>query len=115
MNKLILEERLINFAVMIIEITNEMENSKAANHLSRQLVRSGTSPALNYGEAQSGESRKDFIHKLKVALKELRETFVCLKMIQKAKLYNSQSTMAKAQDECNQLISILVKSIATAQ
>lgn len=115
MNKLILEERLINFAVIIIEITDHMVNSKAANHLSRQLVRSGTSPALNYGEAQSGESRKDFIHKLKVALKELRETFVCLKIIRKAKLYDSESTLTIAQDECNELISIFVKSIATAQ
>ena len=58
---------------MIIEIVNELQNTKAGNHLGGQLVRSGTSPALNYGEAQSGESRKDFIHKIKVVLKELRE------------------------------------------
>ncbi|MBU2447282.1 MAG: four helix bundle protein [Bacteroidetes bacterium] len=61
MDKHELEERLINFAVLIIEIVNDLPNTKAANHLSSQLVRSGTSPALNYGEAQSGESRKDFI------------------------------------------------------
>ena len=73
MNKFELEERLINFAVLIIEIVNELQNTKAGNHLGGQLVRSGTSPALNYGEAQSGESRKDFIHKIKVVLKELRE------------------------------------------
>ena len=81
MNKYDLEERLIEFSVLIIEIVNQMPNSKAGNHLSGQLVRSGTSVSLNYGEAQSAESRKDFIHKIKVILKELRETFVCLKII----------------------------------
>jgi len=73
MNKFDLEERLIDFSVLIIEIVNDMPNSKVENHLSGQLVRSGTSVSLNYGEAQSGESRKDFIHKMKVVLKELRE------------------------------------------
>ena len=62
MNKFDLEERLIDFSVLIIEIINEMPNTKAGNHLSGQLVRSGTSVSLNYGEAQSGESRKDFIY-----------------------------------------------------
>jgi four helix bundle protein len=78
MKKSDLEERLINFAVLVIEIANKMPNTRAGNHLSGQLIRSGTSPALNYGEAQSGESRKDFIHKIKVVLKELRESFICL-------------------------------------
>lgn len=64
MDKHKLEEQLIDFAVLVIEIVNEMPNTKAGNHLSGQLVRSGTSPALNYGEAQSAESRKDFIHKI---------------------------------------------------
>jgi len=73
MDKSNLEERLINFAVLIIKITNELANTKAGNHLGGQLIRSGTSPALNYGEAQSAESRKDFVHKIKVVLKELRE------------------------------------------
>ena len=60
MNKYDLEERLIEFSVLIIEIVNEMPNSKAGNHLSGQLVRSGTSVSLNYGEAQSAESKKRF-------------------------------------------------------
>lgn len=88
MNKFDLEERLIAFSVLIIEILKGIENSKAGNHLSGQLVRSGTSGALNYGEAQSGESRRDFIHKIKVILKELRETLICLKIIERAKLSN---------------------------
>ena len=78
MNKFDLEDRLVEFSVLIIDIVNEIPRSKAGNHLSGQLVRSGTSVSLNYGEAQSGESRKDFIHKIKIILKELRETFVCL-------------------------------------
>ena len=115
MNKFELEERLINFAVLIIEIVNEMPNTKAGNHLSGQLVRSGTSPALNYGEAQSGESRKDFIHKIKVVLKELRETFVCLKIIYRTKLYQLENKIQTALIENDELISIFVKSVETAQ
>ena len=104
MNKFELEERLIDFSVLIIKIANEMPNTKAGNHLSGQLIRSGTSAALNYGEAQSGESRKDFIHKLKVVLKELRETFVCLKIIHRAKLYKSENLVKSALNEHDQLI-----------
>ncbi|MDA3905617.1 MAG: four helix bundle protein [Bacteroidales bacterium] len=115
MNKFDLEDCLVDFSVLIIEIVNETPNSKAGNHLSGQIVRSGTSVALNYGEAQSGESSKDFIHKMKVVLKELRETFVCLKIIHKAKLYKSEANIEKAKRENNELISIFVKSIETAQ
>jgi four helix bundle protein len=114
MDKYDLEERLIEFSVLIIEIVNEMSNSKAGNHLSGQLVRSGTSVSLNYGEAQSAESRKDFIHKMKVILKELRETFVCLKIIHRSKLYRTESKIITAKKENNELISIFVKSIETA-
>ena len=77
-------------------------------------MRSGTSPALNYGEAQSAESRKDFLHKMKVCLKELRETFVCLKIIEKSDLYESKQKIDLAKTENNELISIFVKSIETA-
>jgi len=95
MKRFDLEERLINFSVLIIEIVNEIPNTKAGNHLSGQLVRCGTSVSLNYGEAQSGESRKDFIHKMKVVLKELRETYVCLKIICRTKLLNQKIKLAK--------------------
>ena len=115
MNKSDLEDRLVNFAVLIIEIVNRLLNTKAGNHLGGQLVRSGTSPALNYGEAQSGESRKDFIHKLKVVLKELRETFVCLKIILRSNLCDAPEKIQIALKENNELISIFVKSIETAQ
>jgi len=115
MNKFDLEERLIEFSVLIIEIVNEIPNTKVGNHLSGQLVRSGTSVSLNYGEAQSGESKKDFIHKMKVVLKELRETFICLKIIQRTKLYKTEARIEIAKKENNELISIFVKSIETAQ
>lgn len=115
MKKSDLEERLVNFAVLIIEIANKMPTSRAGSHLSGQLIRSGTSAALNYGEAQSGESRKDFIHKIKIVLKELRESFVCLKIIQRTKLHDPKSPIQPALDENNELISIFVKSVETAQ
>jgi len=115
MDKFDLEERLVTFSVLIIELTNEMEKSKAGNHLSGQLIRSGTSVALNYGEAQSGESRRDFIHKIKIVLKELRETFVCLKIIYRTKLYKSKPKIEKIMVEANELISIFVKSVETAK
>ena len=115
MNKFDLEERLINFAVMIVEICESMPDSRASNHLAGQLIRSGTSPALNYGEAQSGESRKDFIHKIKVVLKELRESYVCLKIIYRSKLYKSEDKIKLTLTENNELISIFVKSAETAQ
>ena len=71
-----LEERLIDFAVRIIRMAESLPKTKVGNQVSGQLVRCGTSPAPNYGEAQSAESRADFIHKMKVCLKELRETKV---------------------------------------
>ena len=115
MDKRDLEERLINFAVLIIEIVETMPNTKASNHLGGQLLRSGTSPALNYGEAQSGESRRDFIHKIKIVLKELRETNICLKIIYRTKLYKEEEKLNLAISESNELISIFVKSVETAQ
>ena len=71
-----LEERLIDFAVRIINIVEALSNTRAGNHIGGQLVRCGTAPAPNYGEAQSSESRNDFIHKIRIVLKELRETRV---------------------------------------
>jgi four helix bundle protein len=115
MNKHELNERLIDFAVMIIHITDGLPNTRAANHLAGQLVRSGTSPALNYGEAQSGESRKDFVHKLQIVLKELRETLNSLKIIKKANLYRESEFLEKCLKENNELISIFVKSVETAK
>ena len=73
-DKFDLEERLIEFAVRVIRTAESLPKTKTGNHISWQLIRSGTSPAPNYGEAQRTESRADFVHKMRLALKELRET-----------------------------------------
>ena len=110
-----LEERLIDFAVLIISISENLNNTRAGNHIGGQLVRSGTSPALHYGEAQSAESRNDFVHKLKILLKELRETLVALKIIKRVSLAKKIDDVEKGITECNELISIFVRSIETAR
>ncbi len=96
MNKQELDDRLIDFAASIIIVVSKFEKNYAGNHLSGQNIRSGTSPALNYGEAQSAESPRDFIHKMGICLKELRESFVCLKIIEKANLYSDINDLKKA-------------------
>ena len=110
-----LENRLINFAVSIIDIVEALPNTRAAKHIAGQLVRSGTSPAPNYGEAQSAESRKDFIHKLSIVLKELRETEICLKIINRSKSSNDSASASQLISECRQLVAIFQKSINTAK
>lgn len=113
-NKYDLEERLIDFAVNITDIIEALPNSRIGNYIAGQLVRSGCSPALNYGEAQSAESRNDFIHKMKIILKELRESMISLKIIERKGIYDLDKTTA-AKGECNQLIAFFVKSIETAK
>jgi four helix bundle protein len=109
-----LEERLIDFAVRVITVVEALPDTKAGKHIAGQLVRSGTSPAPNYGEAQSAESVNDFVHKLKIALKELRETIIWLKIVKKKPLCQPQKLETLIQ-ECNELIAIFVKSIQTAK
>jgi four helix bundle protein len=108
-----LEDRLIDFAVMVIDIVEALPNSKAGIHIAGQLVRSGTSPAPNYGEARSAESRRDFIHKMKISLKELRETLIWLKVILRKKMAE-RSIMISAISECDEIISLFVASTKTA-
>jgi four helix bundle protein len=115
MNKFDLEERLIWFAVRIIELSNHLPNTNAGNHLSGQIVRSGTSPALNYGEAQSAESPRDFVHKMGVCLKELRETFINIRIIKYGNLTENKDLLDWCYNENNELISIFVKSIETSK
>jgi len=110
-----LEERLIDFAVRIIRTAESLPKTKIGNHISGQLIRCGTSPAPNYGEAQSAESLADFIHKMKICLKELRETRVWLLMIVRTNLLKPVSKLEPLIDENNELISIFVKSIDTAK
>ena len=110
-----LEERLINYSVLILDIVDAMPDNKGANHLSSQIVRSGTAPSLMYGEAQASESRKDFVHKMRLPLKELRETYNCLKIISiKNYVGTGNEKLVKALSESHELILIFAKSITTA-
>ena len=110
-----LEKRLIDFAVRVISVVESLPNTRAGNHIASQLVRCGTSPASNYGEAQSAESRSDFIHKIKIVLKELRETRVWLRIIQRKNLVKSDNEIKILVSECDELISIFVTSAKTAE
>ena len=109
-----LEERLIDFAVQMINVVEVLPSSKAGNHIANQLVRSGTSPAPNYGEAQSAESRRDFLHKMKICLKELRETLIWLKIIAR-KQFCEADQVDTGITECDELIAIFVSSVRTAE
>ena len=110
-----LEDRLIDYTIRIIRTAESLPKTKVGNHIAGQLIRCGTSPAPNYGEAQSAESRSDFIHKMKVCLKELHETRVWLLMIVRAKLTKQVSKLDPLIKENNELISIFVTSIETAR
>jgi four helix bundle protein len=110
-----IEERLIDFAVRIIRTAESLPKTKAGNHIAGQLTRCGTSPAPNYGEAQSAESIANFIHKMKICLKELRETKVWLLMITRAHLIKPKLKLKPIVDENNELIAIFVKRIQTAK
>ena len=107
-----LEDRLINFAVQICLLTDRFPSTPIARHVSTQITRSGTSPFANYGEAQAAESRQDFVHKLTVCLKELRETQAWLKFAERMNLCTEGVEAARA--ECNELVSIFGASIKTA-
>ncbi len=110
-----LESRFIDYSIRISNIVDEIENSKLGNHISGQLIRSGTSPALNYGEAQGAESRKDFVHKMKVILKELKESRVCLKIVERKPLITNREKLNGIMQETEELIAIVYKSIKTAK
>ena len=115
LKKFDLQERFIDYAVRIIKVSEQLPETKTGKHISSQILRSGTSPAPNYGEAQSAESKADFIHKLKISLKELRETEVWLKIIIKAKLIQPSAKLSPLLQKTDELISILFKSIDTVK
>lgn len=110
-----LENRLIDFACMIIDITNNMIPGPAAKYFGNQLLRSGSAPALLYGEAQMAESKKDFVHKIKVPLKELKESQINLRIIERKLLSGEVDLTKSALLECNELTSIFVATAKTAE
>ena len=109
-----LEERLIDFAVAVIRFTTDLPKSDAAKHISSQLLRSGTAGAPNYTEGRGAESSKDFVHKLRIALKELNETRVWLKIATRSGLANPEDTK-EVNRECDELCRILGASIQTTR
>ena len=109
-----LSERLLNFAARVGKVVDALPNTRLGRHIAGQLVRSGTSPAANYEEACAAESRKDFVHKLSICLKELRESRCWIRLILQAALL-PETKMASLLDECTQLCNIIAKSIITAK
>ncbi|MBK8092949.1 MAG: four helix bundle protein [Verrucomicrobiaceae bacterium] len=110
-----LEERLLDFAVDVIRFVDQMFKTEAGRHVSGQLLRSGTAPMAHHGEAQAAESNKDFVHKMRVAHKELRETVRWLKVSQRVPLTRDLEENKRLLQETDELVRIFFASIRTAQ
>ena len=109
-----LEDRLLDFAARVGKVVDALPDTRLGRHIAGQLVRSGTSPAPNYAEACAAESKRDFVHKLGIALKELRESRSWIRLILKADLL-PEPRMTPVLDEAQQLCNIVGKSIVTAK
>ena len=109
-----LEDRLVKFACNCLDICDLLPHTRAAQNLQHQLSKSGTATALIYGEAQAAESAADFIHKMKLVLKEIRETRINLRIISEKPILIDNKTFV-ALNECNELMAIFLKSIETAK
>ena len=110
-----LEDRLLEFASAVIDLSESMPATRAGNHIAGQVLRSGTSPYPNHGEAEAAESRDDFIHKLKICLKELRETRRWARLIKRKAWVKNETTLLFVLGECEELIRIFHSSIQTAK
>jgi four helix bundle protein len=109
-----LEDRLVDFACKCLDVCELLPASKAGQNLEYQLSKSGTAPALIYGEAQAAESRADFLHKMRMVLKEIKETRINLKIIKRKPVIVHQKVDV-AFNEANELMAIFIKSIETAK
>ncbi len=109
-----LSDRLLDFAAAVGKLVEELPDTRMARHIAGQLVRSATSPAPNYEEGCAAESRADFIHKLSICLKELRESRLWLRLIVRSELLPC-SRLEQLLDESSQLSNILAQSIVTAK
>jgi four helix bundle protein len=107
-------ERLWDFAVQVAELIERLPDTRVGRHVAGQLLRCGTSSAPNYDESRSAESRRDFVHKLGVATKEMRETRGWLRFIVKLKL-PVDAPLTALIDESEQLLRMLSKSVRTAR
>lgn len=106
---------MLEYAAAVVQLTEAMPNTRAANHVGGQLLRSGTSPLFNHGEAQAAESTNDFVHKMKICLKELRDSQRALRLIQKVPLVEDVARLDPLFQETDELIRIFVASFRTAQ
>jgi four helix bundle protein len=109
-----LEDRLVDYSCRMIDVVEALPNTRAGSYLAGQLIKSCMSPTFNYGEVQAAESRNDFVHKLGVVLKELKECRSALKIIIKKGLIKPVSKLASVYKETEELIAIMAKSIETA-
>lgn len=109
-----LEERLIDFAVRIIRLSSSLPRTVAGRHIGSQIMRSGTSPAPNYGEARGAESHADFVHKLRIVIKELNETSIWLRTIERSQMLKKES-LTQLINENKELSRIFMASIKTAR
>ena len=109
-----LEERLIDFAVRIIRLSARLPRTPAGKHVAGQILRSGTSPAPNYGEARGTESRADFVHKIRVVLKELNETSIWLRIIERSQML-ARELLVDIIQENGDLCKIFTASLKTAR
>ena len=108
------KKRTKQFALRVINLVESLPNTSPGRHIGGQLLRSGTSPGSNYEEACGAESRADFIHKLGIVLKELKESRFWLRLIRRTHLVRSQSVGILIQ-ECEEICAIIAKSILTAR
>lgn len=108
-------DRLMEFTIRVLNVVESLPETRIGKHIAGQLVRCGTSPAPNYSEACAAESRRDFIHKMKICLKELRETLTRLTIIQRKPVIEPAAKLDPILSECNELIAIFVSSIDTAK
>ena len=110
-----LENRLVSLSLNIERLCKNLKDGFMSEHLSKQIIRSSTSAALNYGEAQSAESRNDFIHKISIVLKELRETQISLNLLSGSITNGQETQMQACQKECGELVAIFHKTVMTAK
>ena len=110
-----LEDRLVEFSSRVVDVVETLPKTRAGNYIAGQLIRCGLASALLYGEAQSAESREDFVHKMKIIVKELKETRVCIKLIGRKEMIKPVSRLDNLFKECEELIAIVAKSIDTAK
>jgi four helix bundle protein len=110
-----LEDRLLDFAVDVVELTESVPNTRAGNHIAGQLLRCGPSPLSNHGEVEAAKSRRGFLHKLRVCLKELRETKRWLRLVSRLKRLGEPASLPACLNEIEELIRIFAASVKTAE